>query len=246
MTIYNETAYENAVQSRIKMNANIGRRRRWLEANPSRQRIIDFLHARGEFTATHNVCAIYEDGRKFKFDGLTADQCGDFWDEHRGCDDGYNNYITHPMVAASISEFYFEMADTICEFKGWGHLTEGQEAAVLKMMERAEGRIQEWDEERRNAEPCPEGRVQIAGKIISMKTKETAYGDTIKMLVKSDDGFTVFGTCPSSIPTRYCERRNKFVSVGSRIVFTATVTPSKDDDKFGFFKRPTKAHLEGE
>jgi hypothetical protein len=31
---------------------------------------------------------------------------------------------------------------------------------------------------------------------------------------------------------------------GKRISFTAAITPSKDDQKFGFFKRPTKAKLE--
>jgi hypothetical protein len=32
---------------------------------------------------------------------------------------------------------------------------------------------------------------------------------------------------------------------GKRVSFVAAVEPSKDDQKFGFFKRPTKAKLEG-
>lgn len=245
MTIYDEVAYERGKEAAIKHNANIGRRRRWLEADPSRQRIIDFLFALGEFAATYNVCAIYEDGTRIKKDGLTGSQCSAFWDEHRGCDDGYKRYIANPVVNSAYGDFYNEMGRTLCDINGWGHLTEGQEAAVRKMMERAEATVQRWDEERNNAQPCPEGRIEITGKIISMKEKETAYGFVTKMLVKSDSGFMVFGTCPSSIPKTYCKHQG-WDSVGKKIVFTATVTRSKDDDKFGFFKRPAKASIKGE
>ena len=52
------------------------------------------------------------------------------------------------------------------------------------------------------------------------------------MLVKDDSGFKVFGTVPSSISR---------VSKGDVVEFTATLEPSKDDPKFGFYKRPSKA-----
>ena len=94
------------------------------------------------------------------------------------------------------------------------------------------------DAERESAANCPEGRVDIVGEIVSVKMKESMYGSVLKMLVVDDTGFKVWGTVPSSIEG--CLR-------GDTISFSAQVTPSDDDAKFGFFKRPTKASiLEGE
>ena len=81
------------------------------------------------------------------------------------------------------------------------------------------------------AEPCPTGRVAITGEVLSTKWQDSAYGRSLKMLVKDDRGFKVWGSVPSSMnPNR-----------GDRITFMAAVQPSQDDEKFGFFKRPTKA-----
>ncbi len=79
------------------------------------------------------------------------------------------------------------------------------------------------------AAPCPTGRVTITGTVLSTKLQDGFYGATLKMLVKDDSGFKVWGTCPDGF-NRDC-----------RVTFTAMVEPSKDDNKFGFFKRPTKA-----
>ncbi len=81
------------------------------------------------------------------------------------------------------------------------------------------------------AEPCPTGRVEITGKILTIKLQEGYYGDTWKMLVKDDRGFKVWGSIPSSL----------HATRGARVTFMAAVEPSRDDDKFGFYKRPTKA-----
>ena len=51
------------------------------------------------------------------------------------------------------------------------------------------------------------------------------------MLVKDDLGFKVLG----SVPAKLAKAKGRSVS------FSATVQPSEDDEKFGFFKRPTKA-----
>lgn len=87
------------------------------------------------------------------------------------------------------------------------------------------------------AEPCPTGRVAITGDVLTTKLQEGYYGDTWKMLIKDDRGFKVWGSIPSSLD----------VSRGDRVTFMAAVEPSEDDEKFGFFKRPTKAlHLDEE
>lgn len=111
-------------------------------------------------------------------------------------------------------------------------------------------RLQKYQQEQRDAqraerdaaheagENAPEGRVIITGTVLAFKRQESMYGDVLKMLVQDDRGFRVWGSVPVSLED--AERE-------SRITFTATVTASDKDAKFGFFKRPAKAtvlHLE--
>ncbi len=105
-------------------------------------------------------------------------------------------------------------------------------------------RLQKYQQEQRHAERAerdaaheagenaPEGRVVITGTVLAFKVQESMYGDVLKMLVQDDRGFRVWGSVPSSLDD--AERE-------SRITFTATVTASDKDAKFGFFKRPAKA-----
>jgi len=107
-------------------------------------------------------------------------------------------------------------------------------------------RLQKYQQEQRDAERAerdaaheagenaPEGRVVITGTVLAFKVQESMYGDVLKMLVQDDRGFRVWGSVPSSLDD--AERE-------SRITFTATVTASDKDAKFGFFKRPTKAEV---
>lgn len=88
------------------------------------------------------------------------------------------------------------------------------------------------DEAHQNGEDAPEGRVEITGTVLCFKWQESDYGDVLKMLVQDDRGFRVWGSVPKSLDD--AER-------DSRITFTATITRSDRDAKFGFFKRPTKA-----
>ena len=130
----------------------------------------------------------------------------------------------------------------------WGHLTEKQEAAVRKVMadrkERAKKRDVEREAERAAAADCPEGRLILTGVVVSTDLRENAFGNTWKMLFKSDDGFKLWGTIPNSLFGWDEECRPQLPAddmPGKRVTFTATVTQSADDEKFGFFKRPTKA-----
>lgn len=89
------------------------------------------------------------------------------------------------------------------------------------------------EEERAAADPCPAGRVEITGVVLGIKQIVTPYGLKYKMLVKDDTGYKVYGSLPTSLDA----------DKGHRVRFTATVEPSKDDNKFGFFKRPAKASI---
>ncbi len=98
---------------------------------------------------------------------------------------------------------------------------------------------QQSEREKRDAaheagEDAPEGRIVINGIVLAFKLQSSQFGDTLKMLVQDDRGFRVWGSVPKSLDD--AERE-------SRITFTATVTASDRDAKFGFFKRPTKAEI---
>lgn len=81
--------------------------------------------------------------------------------------------------------------------------------------------------------PVTGERIEIEGNIVSRKLVENFYqgGDTLKILIVTKDGWTVWGTCPSALAGE----------VGDRVSFTARIEPAKDDPKHGFYSRPTKA-----
>lgn len=88
-------------------------------------------------------------------------------------------------------------------------------------------------EEHANAEVVPEGRNVIRGTVLSVKYDQGPFEQT-KVLVQDDRGFKVYGTKPAAL---HGEIKGKHVE------FTAKLERSKDDDKFGFFSRPTKAQV---
>jgi hypothetical protein len=130
-------------------------------------------------------------------------------------------------------------ADLLRKMRKYGPLSPGQEAAVRKGPEReAEQAARKAREEvlQATAKDCPTGRVVITGEIVSTKWVESDFGGSLKMLVLSEEGFKVWGTVPSSLDA----------DRGDLVRFTGTVEPSRDDPKFGFFKRPAKAEVIGQ
>lgn len=102
------------------------------------------------------------------------------------------------------------------------------------------------------AEDCPEGKQHIFGKVISVKWQGSAYGSTLKMLVKDFRGFKVWGSVPKALQEIiYMEEaeeegvlfeNKRDVKKGDVVKFDATISLT-DDPKFGFFQRPSKAIL---
>lgn len=141
-----------------------------------------------------------------------------------------NRDVLDFVEAAHLGElgtFMFDMKDRLQDRRP---LTERQTAAVRRIAEKAAT-------EATSSSPVPvtEARIVVTGEVISVKEQFNAYGSTIKMLVRDDQGFKVWGTMPSSIMGEQC--------TGKRVTFTARVTPSDNDETFGFFSRPTKAEL---
>lgn len=83
------------------------------------------------------------------------------------------------------------------------------------------------------------GRVEITGVVKAVKLQVGEFGDTWKILVQDDRGFVVYGTAAKAF--RWFNTDGPIINSGDRVRFTATVEASKDDNTFGFFKRPTAA-----
>lgn len=166
-------------------------------------------------------------------------------------------WIAGDQSRAEVEKFLFSwhgtdsflgaMAEAVAE---WGHLSEKQEAAVRKIMadskEREASRAAARDAEHAAAAPCPSGRTQITGTIISTDLRENAFGTQWKMLVRDDSGFKVWGSIPEKL-FELCADGDLWPHgrdlKGKQITFHAAVEVSEKDSKFGFFKRPTKTAL---
>lgn len=118
----------------------------------------------------------------------------------------------------------------------YGQLTERQEAAVLRNIER-DRRQAQWDAEQAErdakATDVPAGKHTVEGTILTVKTEDNpfGYGCVVKMLVDCGT-YRLWGTKPTSLDDA---RR------GFRVRFTANLEPRERG--FGFFKRPTKAEI---
>ena len=134
-----------------------------------------------------------------------------------------------PSCFLTISKCPEDICDAIRE-KVIGDLVRLQKYAQEQQQSEREKR----DAAHEAGEDAPEGRIVITGIVLAFKLQSSQFGDTLKMLVQDDRGFRVWGSVPKSLDD--AERE-------SRITFTATVTASDRDAKFGFFKRPTKAEI---
>jgi hypothetical protein len=128
-------------------------------------------------------------------------------------------------------EFYSSLHSKL---RRYGSLSENQVNALLRSIERKA----EWAAKKAaevaamaDAPALAEGRYDIEGEVVSTKWQDSDYGETLKMLVKMDDGNKVWGTVPSALD----------IEKGDRVAFSATVKKSNDDEHFGYFSRPTKA-----
>lgn len=88
---------------------------------------------------------------------------------------------------------------------------------------------------------APEGKQAVQGELINTKIQEGQYGDTIKMLVKLDNGSKVFGTFPNKLWDSIEDHETIKSLYGAKIQFTATFT--QNNDSFSFYSRPSKVSV---
>ena len=140
--------------------------------------------------------------------------------------------------AAERNEFCNSLLDA---YQTWGKLSERQLQAARDSKQRSEERLQQWLEQRAKeaaeADPVPDTdqRIVVQGEVLSIKETVNRYGYAVKMTIKCKGGYRLYGTCPSALES--C------VSKGDTVRFEAKVKRSDDSHAFGFFSRPTKAHL---
>lgn len=132
------------------------------------------------------------------------------------------------MQFAEKSDFFTSLLHS---FKTWGGLSQRQEAAARKSLEKWFERATTPKVELPTSPVVTGNAVQVTGNVLTTRWQEGRYGMTHKCLIADDRGFKVWGTVPSKGDWH----------VGDRVVFTAEVEQSKDDETFGFYKRP-KAH----
>jgi len=140
------------------------------------------------------------------------------------------------------SRFFNYLVDDInSQLHRKGEISDKQVALVLKVMAQVDERVAKREIiDAQKAEliaagvTAPEGRLTVTGEIVSTKTVESDYGITYKMVVKTDEGWAVWCTIPTSISE---------AEKGDRVTFTATLERSDKDPLFAFAKRPTKAEI---
>lgn len=178
----------------------------------------------------------------------------------------YDQTDCHPLrKVVGDNDFLWSMRENLEE---WGALTEKQTDAVVRFIEkgyeRQAGRAKQeaqWALEKEAAECVPEGRVPLNGTIVKVKCVGGQYGTSWKILLKEERGFMVYGGMAKAFDDSHAKYFSEVSNTqldegilptpaglsewltGQRVAFTATVTPSEDDSKFGFFKRPTKAEV---
>jgi len=139
------------------------------------------------------------------------------------------------------------VSDIVKKLIRYGNISENQINFLKRLLEQISKREEikaKRKEESASAADCPNGRIVIEGIVISTKTHPGPYGtSTIKMIVQHETGYKVWGTLPDSIAIVELKDGSQVSPRGMKVKFTATVTPSDDDPKFGFFKCPKNAEI---
>lgn len=144
-------------------------------------------------------------------------------------------YINAGLPGTGLTYKYEEhtICDMVRKLVSYGSLSEKQFAFMGRLFAQIESRdaiAAKREAETAAAKEIPtfDGRVEIEGKVLSYKYESETAFPGYRMLVQHADGWKVYGTAPDG------------VAKGQIVRFNAAVTVSRDDKKFGYFKRPTK------
>ena len=97
---------------------------------------------------------------------------------------------------------YATLCDVIGKLVKYGGISEKQTALVARLVDRIDNRKRieaERAAEKAATAPCPTGRQTVTGEVLKTDYHVTRYGETLKMTVKTDAGYLVWGSVPSSL-----------------------------------------------
>lgn len=168
-------------------------------------------------------------------------ECGASGKDQYGDDNGASVPCNCDIVARVRDFDQYEertIRDIVSKVVRFGNISDRAAAFVSNLLEKIANRAVMAAQRATEAEaaaPVPTGRVIITGRVLAVKTqeRESYYrGDSgidTKVLIQGLTGFKVWG--------------NRFMNAekGNLVTFTATIKPSKNDPKFGYFSRPSKA-----
>lgn len=201
--INNEAAWFAGKERNIRNNRCKGNRKRWEEESG-----VDVVNRCIDFLS----------------------ESGEFSPVHELDEDGYIlRTEPHPLVKVSRGDFFYKMLHAIHD---WGRLSSGQERAVLTMIEKAKGRI----EERAAAKEARIASARHVGTIgerrdfdLTLKFKtsfETRFGFTVVYVLEDDAGNVIVYK-----GTGYLTRENgDALEKGDRVKFKATIKAHGERD----------------
>lgn len=147
-----------------------------------------------------------------------------------------------PNRRAALNFDHYISKDIRSKFREWHNCSVKQWALIKKIAREGAEKAVRIEEDKKTAVAIPaellNGRHTIKGEILTTKFQESMYGDVLKMLVKDERGFKVWGTAPNAL----WEDHSGSVK-GMIVEFSAAIEVSKDDASFGFYKRPTKVSV---
>ena len=176
-----------------------------------------------------------------------TDACKAAGQDQNGDDNGAFHACSCDIVdRVRIFDQYEErtIRDIVSKVVRFGNISDKAAAFVASLLKKIENRaaiLAQRAAEAEAAAPVPSGRVIVTGRVLAIRTQERQntyhYGDDgvdTKVLIQALTGFKVWG--------------NRFMNVdkGDLVTFTATITPSDNDPKFGFFARPSKGFFVSE
>ena len=148
-------------------------------------------------------------------------------------------FAAQRTTAASPHFEELTVADIVYKLVTYGSISDNQTAYLGKLLaliaERpAREAAQAAEKDAAAPVPVTDGRVNVEGDILSIKVVEGNYGDTDKCLIKTSAGWKLWVTLPDAIGN---------AQRGDRVALACKVEPSRDDPKFAFGKRPSKARI---
>ena len=134
------------------------------------------------------------------------------------------------------SGFLAKMWDALIE---WGDLTDGQYAAVLKVIDKRAAQKKIWDERKSLSSfvGCVGDRVEFDADVVGRFSYETEWGITTGLIMRVGDDTVIW---KGSAALAYAQK-------GERVQFTAKIKKhdERDGEKQTIVTRPTKISING-